>query len=254
MRCKNCGWENPDSAQTCAKCHSTLGVSNDYGQFKAPSSSSSPYQQNNLRSTVREAGQIFDNNQNQSSPNNKQTVRTCPKCSYPIGDGMTTCPMCGFVVGPANTEQEPKPHHDVPSPNMCPECGKSIPVGVKFCPNCGSSIVKKNSPYSGTVNPWSSPAMSAFCTLKAISWDGESVCYDPITYSGDTIVLNRANTDPNNNSITSKEQAVLIRENGKWYIENRSAQKTTMLCVNRRIELQDGDIVFLGNRSFEFKG
>ena len=78
----------------------------------------------------------------------------------------------------------------------------------------------------GTVNPWSKPQDATFFTLKPIAWDGEGKEYTPTTHSGDTIVLNRSNTDPNNNSITSKEQAVLSREDGHWYLENRSEQKT----------------------------
>lgn len=103
--------------------------------------------------------------------------------------------------------------------------------------------------------PASGPAhANRFCTLKRIAWEGEDVNYNPVTYSGDTIILNRANTDANNNSITSKEQAVLTCENGEWYIENRSELRTTYIRVNGKIKLNSGDTIFLGNREFEFKG
>jgi hypothetical protein len=93
-----------------------------------------------------------------------------------------------------------------------------------------------------------------FCTLKPIAWQGEDVPYTPVTYSGETIILNRANTDANNNSITSREQAVLTFEDGEWYIENRSDLRTTYIRVNGKTKLTSGDIIVLGNREFEFKG
>lgn len=66
-------------------------------------------------------------------------------------------------------------------------------------------------------------------------------------------MLNRSNTDSNNNSITSREQAVMTHENGEWFIENRSDLQTTLIRVDRRLKLEDGDVIVLGNRMFEFK-
>ena len=105
----------------------------------------------------------------------------------------------------------------------------------------------------GTENPWANPSKDSFCTLKRLSWQSEQIQYSPVSYSGRTIVLNRRNTDANNNSITSLEQAVLTHENGEWFIENRSEQKTTLIRVDRKTKLNDGDIIVLGNRMFEFK-
>ena len=70
--------------------------------------------------------------------------------------------------------------------------------------------------------------------------------------SGDRIILNRANTDPANNTITSGEQAELTFENGAWYICDKSYQKTTYVHASRKMKLEKGDIIILGNRRFEF--
>ena len=78
--------------------------------------------------------------------------------------------------------------------------------------------------------------------------------YQPISYSGDTIVLTRSNTDPNNNSITSKEQAVLTHDGNDWFIENKSEQETTFIKVSKKTKLTAGDVIILGNRLFEFNG
>lgn len=137
--------------------------------------------------------------------------------------------------------------------NICPRCGYPLAEGESRCPQCGTELKAKASPFRGTVNNWMQPDNGAFCTLNVIPWEGESIQHTPMTYSGNKIVLNRQNTDPNNQSITSKEQAVLCFENGDWYIEDHSSQQTTLLRVRGKMKLQSGDVIALGNRLFEFK-
>ncbi|GHV48545.1 hypothetical protein FACS1894181_04590 [Bacteroidia bacterium] len=74
-----------------------------------------------------------------------------------------------------------------------------------------------------------------------------------MSFTGESVVLNRANTEPDNLTITSKEQALLIFENEKWYIQDRSEHQTTFIRASERIELKRGDIIMLGNRRFEFE-
>lgn len=45
---------------------------------------------------------------------------------------------------------------------------------------------------------------------------------------------------------------MVSQENGHWYIEDASDQKTTFVQAARKTELHDGDIILLGNRLFEF--
>ena len=91
-----------------------------------------------------------------------------------------------------------------------------------------------------------------FCQLQPIAWEGERVQYQPISYSGEQIVLNRANTDPNNHTITSKRQAILTHDDNGWFLENQSEHNSTFIQVNKRMKLQDGDIIMMGNRLFVF--
>jgi pSer/pThr/pTyr-binding forkhead associated (FHA) protein len=71
-------------------------------------------------------------------------------------------------------------------------------------------------------------------------------------YEGSEVVLKRDNTDANNPSITSRQQAVITHKDGVWYIEDKSEQKTTFVQASRKVELHDGDLILLGNRLFEF--
>ena len=241
MRCKNCGWENPDGTTKCEKCHASLGDATPVHKPTTPVS-------DRMRSTVAE-GAIFTEFTPSVAP------KTCPKCGYPVSDDSTSCPNCNHEL-----QQAPTMIQTV----KCKSCGTEIASDVKFCPSCGnptSEDVHKprriQRSTMGTVmgGPVSGPAASnKFCTLRPIAWEGEDVNYNPITYSGDTIILNRSNTDANNNSITSREQAILTCEEGEWYIENRSDLRTTFIRVNGKIKLNSGDIIVLGNREFEFKG
>jgi RNA polymerase subunit RPABC4/transcription elongation factor Spt4 len=239
MRCRNCGWENPDGATTCEKCHAALTETNQHNSTEANA--------DRMRSTVSEAF-VFNEGQGSNAP------RTCPKCGYPVTDDSTTCPNCNCELVSAPTKVEVK---------RCKHCGNEIDSNAKFCPSCGAPTTETNSPRRiqrstlGTVMGGPSVGLSQgnrFCTLKPIAWQGEDVPYTPVTYSGETIILNRANTDANNNSITSREQAVLTFEDGEWYIENRSDLRTTYIRVNGKTKLTSGDIIVLGNREFEFKG
>jgi RNA polymerase subunit RPABC4/transcription elongation factor Spt4 len=210
MRCKNCGWENPQGKERCEKCNAPLHSEQGHSLPPVPPVNAvPPAEPNPLKGTLPES-ELFGG--------------ACKKCGYPIAPGFRVCPNCGEPV--ASSAQ-------APVPPVAPPAGRQRP---------------------GTINPWETPQDSHFCTLKAVAWQNEQVGYQPVSYSGDQIVLNRANTDPNNQSITSKEQAVLTFEDGAWYLEDRSDQKTTYVHAGRKTRLESGDIIILGNRRFEFKG
>ncbi len=240
MRCKNCGWENPDGQKECEKCHCSLVDA-------TPNNKPTTAVSDRMKSTVAEHVVFRDITQDIHP-------KTCPKCGYPISDNFTSCPNCNYEL------QSPTAKQSI----ICKSCGAEVNKNAKFCSSCGAPInenvqklhrIQRSS--MGTVKSgpiFGSSLTNAFCTLKPIAWEGEEVNYNPITYSGETIVLNRTNTDANNNSITSRVQAILTYENGEWYIENKSEFRTTYIRVNGRVKLNNGDIIVLGNREFEFKG
>lgn len=107
--------------------------------------------------------------------------------------------------------------------------------------------------YRGTVNPYMmNLEMEPTFVLKPLKRMNERHELEEQEYEGSEVLLNRANTEENNPSITSREQAVVTRVDGHWYIEDRSEQKTTFVQAAKKIELHDGDIILLGNRLFEF--
>ena len=198
---------------------------------------------NSLRATVRESS-IFGNNVKESQRN---VDCTCKNCGYELTEEMKVCPACGTPVNKSEKKEIRGDAHKFLMKGICPKCGAELIPNARFCPQCGHTL------RAGTVGVWENPQQDEFCTLKPIAWAREEIEYNPISYSGDIIVLNRENTEPNNQTITSKEQAVLTHENGAWYIEDHSEKKSTMLRITKKTKLESGDIIALGNRLFEFK-
>lgn len=238
MRCKNCGWPNEPNASKCVKCNAPLvGGASVPEVSQQPIYSSQPAE--NLKATLREqassASSVHESHasmgqqQADAQADASRDSSTCPQCGYKRSSSVKACPVCGYVFD------------------------KTFIDPVDDGEQQGSSA-SRQSGRMGTINPWAQPSdESAFCTLQRIPWQTEKVTYEPVSYAGQRIELNRANTDSNNNSITSRTQAILTQENGKWYIEDGSEMHTTLIRVGRKMELQDGDVVVLGNRMFEFR-
>lgn len=215
MRCKNCGWSNPDGLSRCEKCGAPL----THGQSScaAPQQNSTCVSQDvsaSLKSTVSEASLLANQGREAVSRSS-----VCPKCGYPLLPGASRCPNCGM-------EQQ----------------GGAQRVSA---PSASHSMV-------GTVNPYAKAASVARCSLQPIRFEDEMTDSPIMDYVGDTVSLNRENTDPLNNTITSRVQAELTCENGVWYVEDKSAQQTTFVQASRRLALQDGDVILMGNRKFVF--
>lgn len=276
-RCKNCGWPNDDNATKCQKCNAPLDSAGQASpSYQAPSGGYVPTSPESsgesLRRTVSE-NQFFGTDlsggnrggnpafdQNQRETLNSGATTECPNCHYQVRAGVSTCPNCGYPVSAKGGQQQPPQ----PKTKACPKCGAQNPEDAKFCNSCGTSMnpmqpdsksqpnTNSNRAHSGTVNPWMQRESGDFFTLKPIAWEGENVNHGTLSFSGSTIILNRSNTDPNNQSITSQEQAELTCEDGEWYIIDKSAMHTTYVMASRKMKLRKGDTIILGNRLFEF--
>ena len=211
MRCKNCGWENPDNLTRCEKCSTPLEGASYAAQVAAPLQS--------FNKTVNEAAVFPD------TPVGSNNV--CPQCGYPMRPGVSVCPNCHY--GATEIESHIRP----------------------AAPAAPAAKQVKATPAQGTVNPWVQVAPANKCVLEPIAQEGIE---NPaaLHLKGDTHELNRANLDPENQTITSKVQACLTCEDGQWYIEDKSAQHTTFIYAGEKTALKDGDVVLMGNRQFVF--
>lgn len=208
-----------------------------------------------------------------------QTPQVCPHCKYPVIGNFTSCPNCGASLGNAPTRiqnlraESQQPNEVASSPTVsatisqakemlglnleeqvkCDKCGTDVPIDFSFCPKCGERI---HLPTVRAIRHRAVPVLEAEkpkCSLSIIPEDDEQVEVTANKYEGESIILSRENTEPDNRTITSKEQAELIFEDGKWFVLNKSEYGSTYIEANRKLELHSGDVLVLGDRRFIFQ-
>ena len=216
MRCQFCGWDNPRDKEVCEKCNKPL-TNNATADVK----SSISYQDNHDRPTDRFSEGVF---------NLKKTVREVPVGGNVDNNQVTECPQCGYEL--ENGE--------------CSACGYKVGEEKPSPVNVVADARK-------TVRPIRKGEKEGCFKLVPISEETGMPEGDALSYEGNTVVLNRDNTDPKNSTITSQEQASLGFENGKWSIEDKSEYRTTFVQAIRKIELQHGDLILLGNQLYRFE-
>lgn len=272
MRCRNCGWPNKPNEKVCVKCHSSLESAEDHDSFmgngRVPISEevmSEPSFERGackiirnaddeeickpLNKTVREEdifGAAYQGSQSNQrcSETHGEDERICPKCGYPVRTDSDKCPNCRFPLtssGSARSDFSSKSEDEF------------VQQGSPQRPTRMTSNEAGKSIYRGTINPYMmNMEMEPTFVLKPLKRMNERHDFEEKEYEGKEVVLNRENTEPTNPSITSRQQAVVSRVDGHWYIEDRSEQKTTFVQAFHRVELHDGDLILLGNRLFEF--
>ena len=214
MRCQNCGWSNPDGASLCEKCKQPLDVIQSNNATSREHEQYQPIQES-IRKTIRES-RPYGGEEKQSV---QEQEGFCPKCGYPVVPGSGFCPSCGSELSSASISNTPQP--------------------------------KRSIPRNATINPWA--RRDNYCSLSPIDWNGQVIANAGHKEEfQDQALLTRENTMPENKTITSKEQAELVFKDGHWTIVDKSEQHTTFVLASREIELQNGDIVMLGNQLFRF--
>ena len=243
MRCEKCGWPNKPSETHCVKCHAPLISEEDSDLNNINSNHSSDER---LNKTVSEEEAFGSHNSSSRYNSNEETVaepkeasKPCPKCGYPLRPGTEKCPNCKFqIIGSSQSSYSP----DTESKK------KSNPVRRATRMDIDDNNLR------GTVNPYMMDLdIEPSFILKPIKRSNERHELEEREYEGKSVTLNRNNTEEKNASITSREQAIITQIDGRWYIEDKSEQRTTFVQAAKRIELSDGDLILLGNRLFEFR-
>lgn len=244
MRCKNCGWPNKPNEKVCVKCHAPLDTEPDddaFGGMNGNGMSDKPLNKTVLEDEVFGAPSASPSERTMNEGNGG--TKTCPKCGYPVRIGSDKCPNCNF---PINQSYERSPRYsDAPSFH---EQGETMRRPTRMN-GAGDNQGKRR----GTINPYMmNLEMEPTFVLKPLKRMNERHDFEEQEYEGQEVILNRDNTEQNNPSITSRQQAVVSRVDGRWYIEDKSDQKTTFVQAGHKVELHDGDLILLGNRLFEF--
>ena len=215
MRCRNCGWPNRPGETTCQKCGTPLDDSETMHEHDYRSDSSS------MNATIPEHA-AFDNPE--------ESDHVCPKCGYPLRNNASKCPNCNYDVSPSQRAN----------------------VEVHRATRMDNPALEKNE-MMGTINPYMvSAASEPSFILRPVKRINEKKELSDLEYEGKKVLLTRSNTEPDNPSITSQNQAAITFAENKWFVEDLSEQGTTFIRVSKKTEIQDGDVLLLGNRLFEF--
>ena len=269
----NCGWDNLSDTTVCLKCGQPLSLSAGYANNQNDFVSREGYGEAIPKPTVLNANPdrekcrktvVFPTlNESDNHSAITQPATECPNCNYPIVGEFTSCPCCGTPLErtdkPANKEHTQKKIEDEVTfiseeKIVCQECGKEIDMTCSFCPHCGVRVHRPTIRRQiKNIAETETEEIPLRCSLTIIPEENENIPPEKIEYEGKSIILNRENTEVSNRTITSKEQAEIVFEDGHWYLLDRSELRTTLIQANRKIEIIADDIIVLGDRRFKFE-
>ena len=268
MRCDNCGWDNADSTLLCIKCNTPLQNIQQEKKSAPASASGAPF-----LGTITDGspgrsvppvfgGTIPDSQYQPSAAGDQQPPGSQRQANNPHPPG----------VLPGNSRPAEDPQQDIPK--SCPKCRYENSRHATICVICKTPLattaakaaqptvperapVRPNTTGSGTIDPYRMKTQAPpACYLQLVPREKEKLdtagAHKEFISADEPIQLNRNNLEEKNNSITSKVQAELLYEDGKWYLSDRSEFRTTFINVNERIELKEGDIILMGDRKFTF--
>lgn len=218
MRCQFCGWDNAQEKEKCEKCNKPLSASS------------------NIPEADKQGDGVVCDNISEGRPTQRKTSGFSPRKTVREGD-------IEQVIEKTSVE-------------ICPVCGYDLEEGT--CSSCGYSkyqpVSKNAQDFRKTLRPIrkkENKEGAGFC-LTPISEETGMPEGKPTEYKGDSVILNRNNTNPGNMTITSTEQAVIACVNGEWSIEDRSEQKTTFVQASGKIEIKNGTLILLGDQLYRF--
>lgn len=287
MICKFCGLNNADDAAFCSRCGSPLhNAPQPASNFSSPSVSDDDKKTVRMNKPTEQTAQPMNQRVCKCGYPILPGMQECPLCHTPVADvdvddNAKKTMVINNPVQPPTIKEETVNRRTIPDQEYEYAAAKRTEAFVE-----SQQAVKRTEPSVETSQPDSnvkkterfvSPSQSEgyvskktvniyqqppkprpveelpHFTLEPIKRDDEMVFnLEKCTFDTPQVVLNRQNTDPENSSITSRQQAIMSFEDGKWYIEDRSSFKTTFIRVTKKTELQEGDIIVLGDRAFKF--
>lgn len=234
MRCDNCGWNNPDNLEKCQKCNQDLRpVIAEVQKINEPEAIEQPSAPKVFKETTLDAERFMASNNKAVKPS------VCPECCYPLMPDTDVCPNCGRTISDHSSVEV---SHSV-APEI-PELPKP-PVSQKVQPEVKESCDKHD--MKKTVLEYSSVLLEQQNSklVPLDNFDGKS---SPVVLTGESLSIGRK--DFADDPTVSDEHCAFEYEDGKWYVRDTSGQRATFVLATRRIEIQKGDVVVIGNRRF----
>lgn len=285
MRCFYCGWDNKTNAVSCEKCRQPMSDAmpnatqskemNKTADFTSRPTALFTNRKNDPESrpteiftekkndsgsrptvvftekkndNVSRATAIYEERGNNSGPRPTLRIDNIPAVPAQVQSSRVT------VMYAEEANHSEMASMDIPSLGECPHCNYPSDESQIICPNCGQSkrvtVMPKR---RANAEKQEAVQLEPACSLTLIPEVDEQIIEVKNEYKGTSITLNRDNTEPGNYTITSREQAKITFEEGKWYIEDKSEMNTTFIRVREKTEIKPGDVIMLGDRLFEFE-
>ena len=251
--CPQCRYELIFEAEVCPMCSFSFGEKTDLAPAAAEIN-------NNMTSPTQEKVTPPLEKPTKPSPPPAVVIPTEPEAG---GSEIELIKPESFEGGKSKTDESQMilskyQMESIPSqsqPELIPSSyGKSIRVHSKPTTSPFNSNKGKRASIEGTIDPFRKDHSSlGLAFLKPIPREGEQES-DSISLSGgdQPLPVNRTSLDPDNNTITSKTQAIFEFRDGGWYLTDKSEQQTTFIRASGTVKLEKGDVILMGNRKFIF--
>lgn len=242
----NCAYDNMPGVKNCLRCGTPLPdntASSVPADAYAPSANQKQTVLGSAAEIAAKSPAVAEASVISSNKTVFQKIVRCPNCGTPTLGDVAKCPSCGADI-PMQQEAEIKPQK--PSAAVRPASVYAAAAASDNRSTIYRPLHKEEKPAPVVEEV---PKCSLSIIFEDDELDQEAL---PTHYEGKMVELNRENTEPSNRTITSKVQATLTHEDGHWYIENNSEMRTTYVAVSRKMELQPGDIIIMGDRRFVF--
>lgn len=214
MRCKICGWINPNDVEICEKCSNP--VSGDVTN-RPIYENTEPADQEEEKASVPKQDALPDVPQRQKSH--------CPNCGYPVWTDMSICPQCKFPLQQVLGNSE-------------------YPDGISTSDE--SSLKKTINPYlNAKKSEAEKQGPNMTLSVQRITNGGKPGPTQDKTFFGKEIRLNKQIAET---SETEEAQVVITLEDGQWFIEDKGSLKKTFVLAVRKMPIQEGDILLIDNR------
>jgi len=125
----------------------------------------------------------------------------------------------------------------------CTACGYLMAESLTICPNCNYDHESKPIKSDNHTISFDNFKYAKQDGFKLMPHSGEG---ELIPFAGDKAVLNRENLSPGDMSISGDNHATITKEDGKWYIENKSSNEATFIKVVGKQMIPDGAVIIIG--------
>lgn len=180
----------------------------------------------------------------------------CDHCGWSNNpDGAERCQKCNqelVIPRPAPVEEKKENHNAVEA--CCRKCGYPLASDASFCPSCGASTAPDTSSAAmkQTVRDVQPDSFQPRVTLPEVAANQPA----PVEDTGKvSFRLTPMDMDVPSGTFAfgNDTDASFEYVDGQWFISDKSGNDSAYVCARRRISLQPGDVILIGNRRYRFE-